>query len=60
MNAQQVWENASAGQAFITRWTDQTDGEADVVWVKGDVDTLDWSTLVWMIPIDVNWDAKVY
>lgn len=53
--AQRVWEEAEDGQAFACKFVpegrDSLEDTPEVVWVKGDVDSLAWSEVLWIAPI---------
>lgn len=54
--AQQVWEEAEEGQAFACQFLPDNpkvplEEEPEVVWVKGVVDDLVWSNVLWITPI---------
>lgn len=51
----QVWDAAPEGQAFLTWWWFDDDEQADgIVWIKGEVGTLDWAELEWLAPIEIG------
>ena len=53
--AKDLWDGSEEGQAFacmfVPEGRDSLDESAEVVWVKGDVDTLEWSDVLWITPI---------
>lgn len=54
--AKQVWEQAELGQAFACKFIPERDydDEPAVIWVKGDVDSLDFDSIIWIAPIEVG------
>lgn len=53
--AKELWNRSEEGQAFACMFVpeggDALEETAEVVWVKGDVDTLEWGDVLWITPI---------